>query len=98
MERIRPDQLRLIFAGTCAKPNTGVASGQPERSCPRGARAAVRQDKYVLFDVGPLSGKSADSTVDISMIEETSVAHHKWEHEMKEHEALGLKNAQGLGI
>ena len=48
------------------------------------------------FDVRPLSGKSADFTVVISIIEETSVAHRNWEHEMKEPEALDPKTHQVL--
>ena len=44
----------------------------------------------------PLSGKSADFTIVVSMIEETSVAGRKREHDMKEREALDSKTFKAL--
>ena len=70
----RDDSLEL-FTGTDAKPST-AASGQLERRC-----SAVRQDQLSTcqFDVMPLSGKSSDFTVVISVIEETVVVHRERE-------------------
>ena len=46
----RDDSLELLTK-TEAKPNTAATLGQHEKSCPRGACPAVRQDQHVSIDI-----------------------------------------------
>ena len=55
-------------------------------SCSRNSCQAQRLPTRQL--VLPFSGRSADSTIIISLILETAIAHRKGEHVMKEREAL----------